>query len=175
MVYLMHTYIFHFFNFMYRHTFIPRLVISKFLHTRKPEGESSFESVTVNNFCCLNLRKIERIFHPHAINSVKILDHVSFRLTSIQNVLVLIKNISYFTHTTISNYCTKRNQLLKFLLRFSYTWTTWTMHEFSGSMYASGFSLNPDANIIEVGGFFLLNTFQCSASFLLNSANSFLE
>lgn len=42
-------------------------------------------------------------------------------------------------------------------------------------MYASGFSLNPEANIIEEGGFFLLKTFQCSASFLLNSASSFLE
>lgn len=49
------------------------------------------------------------------------------------------------------------------------------MADFEGSIHASGFSLNPEASIMDLGGFFLSNAFQCSANFLLNSESSFLE
>lgn len=56
------TYILHFLDLGYCHTLVPRLVITEFLHTGKSQSEACFKSLTVYDFCCLDLLKIKTIW-----------------------------------------------------------------------------------------------------------------
>ena len=112
------------------------------------------QSHNIHHLCHLSVPQ-----HPSPVSSVS-------PTTSITRVICQSHNIHHPCHLSVP-------QHPSFTYASPLALPTCTMHDLSGGIQASGFSLNPEASKMQCGGRRLSNVCQCSASCWLSSASCF--